>query len=289
VTRLILIDGLSVLYRAFFAIRELRTSDGCPTNAVFGFIRMLKQLREAWKPSHLGVVFDGGACKDRLAVLPEYKKNRPPMPPDLRSQISLAQEFLDLSRIPWVRQESQEADDVVASHAVRASTQFESVLIGTSDKDMFQLVNERVGIVAVSGGNACMGPAEVRVKTGVCPDQIVAWLALVGDSSDNIPGVPGIGPKTAAWLLAEFGDVESLRLRIGEVQKPKIRESLEKNWQTVERNLALVKLRTDLPVAEEWSSWMVTSPSPDRLMPYYMRLEFHALEKELCQSELPGL
>ena len=279
-------DGMAVLYRAFFAIRGLSTADGQPTNALFGFIRMVRQLQSVWQPTHMGVAFDGGACRDRTAILAEYKANRPPMPDALRSQLAPVCDYLDLAGIPWCREDGQEADDIIASLAFKATGSVEKVLIGTSDKDMFQLVDERVFIVPVSGTRECMDAAAVRAKTGVAPAQIVAWLALVGDSADNIPGVPGVGPKTAAKLLGDFGTLAELRAHIDLVANAKVRDALRENWARVELNVGLVRLRTDLDGPPDWDVWRVKSPDPGCLIPFYERMELRGLAAELRQKDL---
>ncbi len=285
-SRLILVDGLNVLYRAFFAIRDLSTADGRPTNALLGFIRMVRQMEMIWAPTHLGVVFDGGACVERVAMLAEYKANRAPMPDALRQQLEPVHEYLDLAGIPWRRDAGREADDVIASLAVQASEHLGDVLIGTSDKDMLQLVNERVSIVPVSGSRERMDAAAVREKTGVEPGQIVEWLALTGDTADNIAGVPGVGPKTAAKLIKDFGSVAELGRNLDRVASVKVRESLRDNWGRVERNVELVRLRTDLRGTADWSPCRVSPPDPLRLLPFYERMELRGLADSLRQKEL---
>ena len=189
-TRLVLVDGMAILYRAFYAIKELYTKDGRPTNAVFGFVRMLNQIREVWQPTHWAIVFDGGLPEERLELLEDYKAQRPPTPDSLSEQIDTAEEYLNKANISWVRQEGEEADDIIASIAAWAEQDAEKVLLASSDKDFYQLVNGKINMISVSGKNEAMGPAEVSAKTGVEPAQIVEWLALIGDSADNIPNRP---------------------------------------------------------------------------------------------------
>jgi DNA polymerase-1 len=286
--RLLLLDGHAILYRAFFAIRALSTRAGQPTNAVFGFVRMLGQLTRVWRPAYAGVVFDGGLSPQRMALLPEYKANRPAMPDALRGQLPLVEEYLDAAGIQHVRRAGEEADDVLASLATRAADGLGEVLIATSDKDMMQLVDARIGLVPVSGGGDRMGPEQVRAKAGVAPGQIVDWLALVGDASDNIPGVPGIGPKTAVRLLAEFGSVSELLRRPEAIASEKVREALAAHRALLERNLQMVRLRTDLPAPASWDEWRMSPPESGRLLAYFDRLEFHALAREHRQGDLFG-
>jgi len=282
---LILIDGTAVLYRAFYAIRELSTSDGEPTNALFGFIRMLQQLRDDWGPSHWIVVFDGGSPVERLELLPAYKAQRAPMPDELRSQIALAQEYLDCAGVKWLRMEKQEADDVMASLAEWAAPEAE-VLMATSDKDLYQLVDEQVRIVAVSGGKSEMRAEEVESKTGVTPGSIVEWLALVGDNADNISGVPGVGAKTAAKLLRQFGSLEEMWSRIDELPEGKIRTALIDSRETVERNVKLVKLNRDLDCGIGWDDLPAGDGDPARLLAFFERVEFDSMARALRQPDL---
>lgn len=286
--RLLLVDGLAALYRAFFAIPRLSTRAGIPTNAVFGFIRMLSQLRERWRPSHWGVVFDGGLSDEKLSLLGEYKSQRPPMPEALRTQISLAERYLDLARIVWFRAEKQEADDVIASlvQAARKELQTE-VLIATGDKDLYQLVDGQVRVVPVSGKEGALGPSEVRDKTGVSPSQVVEWLALAGDSADNIPGVPGVGAKTAARLLDQFGTLAGLHRHLEDVPGEKLRAALREHWSIVQRNVRMVSLSRDLGIPLEWSRLAVNEPAPRDLIPFFEELELHQMARAMRQGDLP--
>lgn len=283
---MILIDALAVLYRAYFAIRDLSTSSGRPTNAVFGFIRMLKHLKNEWNPTHWAVVFDGGLSEEKVTLLEEYKAQRPPMPDPLCEQIQTAEEYLDKSCISWVRQNNQEADDVLASVSAWAETETVEILIATSDKDMFQLVNEKVSVIPVSGKNTAMGPKEIQCRTGVSPLQIVDWLALAGDNSDNIPGVPGIGPKTAAKLLGRYGSVSALFEHVEDVSREKLKTSLKQNRDMVLRNVELVRLRRDLFCPFTWDELEVRPADPERLLPFFEELEFNAMAREMREGSL---
>jgi DNA polymerase-1 len=284
--RLMLVDGTAVLYRAFFAIRELSTASGKPTNAVFGFIRMLRQMRNTWSPTHWAVVFDGGMCRERVAALPQYKAQRPRMPEDLRMQVPTAQEYLAQADVAWIVQDGQEGDDVLASLAAQSAGRAAEILIATSDKDLFQLVGERTRIVPLAGQGGALGPAEVKLKMGVAPAQIVALLALIGDHSDNIPGVPGIGPKTGARLLAQYGSLDGLRQHLGELDSGKLRSALQEHWGLVMRNVEVVRLRTDLECGLKWDDLRARRPDTARLIPFFKELEFEGMAKELQQ---PGL
>jgi len=285
--RLVLVDGHAVLYRAFFAIKGLSTSGGQATNAVFGFVRMLRQLRETWAPTHWAVFFDGGLPESRLAILEEYKAQRPRMPDELRSQIPLVEEYLDCAGIAWIRRDGEEADDVIASVARRLAGHGDEVLLATGDKDMFQLVGETVRIVPVSGReNKAMGPAEVEEKTGVPPEQIVEWLAMVGDSSDNIPGVPGVGPKTAARLLRDFGSIDAIMERIDEIKREKLRACLLEHRDRMAANVEMVRLRDDLECELDWEDTEVRGADEERLLVFFERLELKSFAQELREKTL---
>lgn len=279
---LLLIDGTGVVYRAFYAIQHLSTRSGRPTNAVFGFIKMLRQLEQVWKPTHWAVVFDGGLPEERLARLPAYKAQRPPMPAPLREQFAPIEDYLRRSEVPSIRIDRQEADDVLATLAGAArAPRGAGVLIASSDKDLYQLVDERIGMVSPAKTGERMGPAEVLAKTGVPPARIVEWLALTGDSVDNIPGVPGVGVKTAAELLARFASLDDLWRNLDGIERPKLREALKAHREDVVRNLELVRLRRDLDVPVDWDAARVRPADPARLRPFFREMEFTSLEKAL--------
>jgi DNA polymerase-1 len=247
---------------------------------------MLEQLVGTWAPTHWAVVFDGGLPTERLELLNTYKAQRPPMPDALRSQMEWVEEYLDRAGVAWVRQERQEADDVLASMATWAEADAERILIGTSDKDIYQLVNGRIRLVGVSGKGVEMGPVDVEAKTGVPPSRIVEWLALVGDAADNIPGVPGIGPKTAARLLKQYGSLNALWAGLAGLESERLRKSLEENRGVVERNLGMIRLRKDLPCRLGWDDMLVRSPDPARMLPFFEKLEFKAMARNLEEPSL---
>jgi len=285
---LLLMDGTGMAYRAFFAIRELATRAGRPTNAVFGFVRLVRQLEARWQPTHWAAVFDGGTPAARLQLLPDYKAQRAAMPAALRSQFEPINAFLERARIPAVRLPAEEADDAMASLTVRARAAGADVLLATSDKDLLQLVSAHVTVVPTTASGAKLGPAEVRARTGVLPERIVEWLALTGDAVDNIPGVPGVGPKTAAKLLAQFGSLDGLWARLAELPVEKTRQALAGHRGVVERNLALIRLRTDLPAPLDWAALRRQPPDAPALQALFAELEFHALARELAGGAGPA-
>jgi len=242
VSRLLIVDGHAYAYRAFHAIRELRSPTGQPTNAIYGFVKMLEKMRAAVEPTHLIVVWDGGLNAERLAALPNYKAQRPEMPADLRLQLDGIVEFLAVAGIASYRADGVEADDYIATLARLAAEQW-NVVIASSDKDFMQLVSARIGLLNPNDKTGVIwGREQVLAKTGVEPGQVADWLALMGDAVDNIPGVPGVGPKTAAELLKQFGSVADLLARLDEVKSEKLRQSLRDSAAAVLRNQNLVRL-----------------------------------------------
>jgi DNA polymerase-1 len=284
----VLVDGMAVLYRSFYAIRGLATKAGRPTNAVFGFIRAMDQLRRTWSPTHWLVAFDGGLPRERLALMETYKAQRPPMPDALRAQLDPARDYLERAGIPWRRLEGEEADDVIASLATWARSEADRILIASSDKDLLQLVDERVHVVSTFGRPEELDAAGVKRKTGVEPSRIVEWLALTGDASDNIPGVPGVGAKTAAALLEQYGSLEGIWRRLADVHGEKLRQSLEASRGVVERNLGMVRLKAGLACGASWDSLAVRAPDPARLVPFLRELEFESMAREVREPELFG-
>jgi len=243
VSRLLIVDGHAYAYRAFHAIRELRAPDGRPTNAIYGFVKMLEKMRAAVSPTHLMVVWDGGLSAERLAALPDYKAQRPEMPADLRPQFDEIESFLAAAGIASYCADGVEADDYIATLARRAAAESWDAVIASSDKDFMQLVSERIGLLNPNDKTGVIwGREQVFAKTGVEPEQVADWLALMGDAVDNIPGVPGVGSKTAAELLKQFGSVENLLARLDEVKSEKLRQSLRGAAAAVVRNQKLVRL-----------------------------------------------
>ena len=281
---LLLVDGTALAYRAFHAIPHLSRADGTATNALFGFARLLKQLERIWKPTHRAVVFDAGTPAARLALCPEYKAQREEMPESLRSQLPLINEYLDVAAVPALRVEGEEADDVMGTAAVWAAGQGADVLLATSDKDMGQLVSPRVSMVSLTKSEARQGPAQIRERLGVPPEQVAAWLALTGDAADNISGVPGVGAKTAAKLLEEYGSLEGLRSRLADVAPDRIRESLARSLELLDRNLALTTLNCSLPVSLGWDALACRRPDWPQLIGFLDRMELTSLAREARES-----
>lgn len=244
---LLIVDGHAYAYRAFYAIRSLNSPTGRPTNAIYGFIKMLAKMRARVRPSHAIVVWDGGLSAVRRAALPEYKAQRPEMPADLAAQLDEIGRYLAAANIATFCGDGIEADDYIACVTRAAAQAGWEVVIASADKDFMQLVAPGTGLLNPNDKSETIWTAaQVRAKTGVAPEQIVDWLSLVGDSVDNIPGVPGVGPKTATELLRQFGSVAELYLRLAEVKSARIRAALQLAETDVRRNQQLVRLQDDL-------------------------------------------
>jgi DNA polymerase-1 len=248
---------------------------------------MLRKVRSLVQPSCWVVVWDGGLAAERLAIFPEYKAQRAEMPADLRSQLDQIVAYLRAARIPsWMR-EGSEADDCIAvlsSQAVEAGMR---VVIATGDKDFMQLVGSSVQLLGPGDKpDTFWGVEEVRRKTGVEPEQIVDWLSLVGDTVDNIPGVPGVGPKTASNLLGQFGSIEALYRRLSEVSSQRLRKSLAQSAQLVKRNQSLVRLDQSVICSLKVADLGVQTPDREELRSLYARWGFEGLSRELHEEEM---
>jgi DNA polymerase-1 len=262
VNRLLIVDGHAYAYRAFHAIRELRAPSGQATNAIYGFVKMLEKLRQAVSPTHCMVVWDGGLSGERMELLPAYKAQRPEMPADLRLQLDEIGRYLAAARVAQYRGEAVEADDYIASLARRAAAAGWNVVIASSDKDFMQLVSDRIGLLNPNDKSGAIWTREqVQAKAGVGPEQVADWLALMGDTVDNIPGVPGVGPKTAAELLKQFGTIEAMLARLDEVRSDKVRKALQEATAAIRRNQALVRL-AEVPC--EWRPEQLAVRPADR-------------------------
>jgi len=285
VNRLLIVDGHAYAYRAFHAIRNLRGPEGRPTNAIYGFIKMLEKMRGALEPAHLVVVWDGGLSAERMAAHPEYKINRPEMPADLRPQLDEMVEYLAAAGVASHCGDQVEADDYIACLARRAAAAGWHVVIASADKDFMQLVSERVGLLNPNDKSGTVWRREqVYAKAGVQPEQIADWLALMGDAVDNIPGVEGIGPKTAAGLLGQFGSIEALYARLAELKPGKVADALRASAARVQQNLELVKLHE---VSCDFVPEKLKPQPPDqeRLQDLLRRWGFKGMLGELMESQ----
>ncbi len=286
--RLLLVDGHAYAYRAFHAIRSLNSPDGSPTNAIFGFVKMLQKMLLILEPTHVLVVWDGGLAPERMAALPEYKAQRPPTPDALAAQFPQLEAWLDAAGFAQLQREDTEADDWIGTYAKAAEAAGWNVVIASSDKDFMQLVTERVGLFNPNDkSEKIWSAAEVEAKTGVQPHQIADWLALVGDSVDNIPGVRGVGPKTATELLKRFGSVEAIYGRLSEIKSESQRTSLLAATEIVKRNQLMVRLKCDLPDGPALESLAPKPATKPVLRDMYRRWNFRSLLAEISEEPVP--
>jgi DNA polymerase-1 len=284
----VLVDGSSYIFRAYHALPPLnRASDNLPLNAVFGFCNMLwKLLRDAnggEKPTHIAVVFDHSAKSFRNDFYPEYKAHRPEPPEDLVPQFALIRDAVKAFNVAGVEQEGYEADDLIATYAREAAGKGADVTIVASDKDLMQLVGPRVFMLDTMKSRR-IGEAEVAERFGVPPGKVVDVQALSGDSTDNIPGVPGIGVKTAAQLIAEYGDLETLLRRAGEIKQPKRRESLVQFAEQARVSRRLAELKEDVPVETKLGELAVRAVDPARLIAFCKAMEFNTLTRRVAEA-----
>ncbi|MBL8797708.1 MAG: DNA polymerase I, partial [Planctomycetia bacterium] len=249
-----LIDAHSLIFQVFHAISEMSSPTGMPTNALFGFARDVLFLKEEKRPEYLLCAFDAPGDTFRHEFYPEYKANRGPMPDDLVAQIPEMHRLLAALRVPVVSQVGMEADDLIATVARAGSARGLKVFICTSDKDCRQLLDERTRLYSLRKHQA-FGPDELLADWGVTPEQVIDFQTLVGDSVDNVPGVPGIGEKTAAKLLQEFGTVENILANVDRISGKKRQENLRAFAPLVERTRNLVRLKTDVPIPLDWEAW----------------------------------
>mgnify|MGYP002620778744 CR=1 FL=1 len=284
---LVLVDGSSYLYRAFHALPPLANSRGEPVGAVLGVVNMLMKLLDEHQPEHFAVVFDARGKTFRDELFAEYKAHRPPMPEELSAQVGPLLEVVEALGLPVLQVPGVEADDVIGTLARQATAAGMPTLVSTSDKDMAQLVDERVTLVNTMSGTM-LDPAGVVEKFGVPPERIIDWLALVGDTSDNIPGVPKCGPKTATKWLTEFGDLDTLKARADEVGG-KIGESLRAHLDRLDLSRELATIRCDLELDQGPADLQRRAPDLERLRSLYQRLEFNTLLRKLAEAGDAGM
>ncbi len=259
---LILVDAYSQIFRAFYAIRQLTNSKGEPTNAIFVFTRLLLKIQEDYPSRQGALLFDCGKVAFRLELAPDYKANRQPMPDELKAQIPAIRELAAAFGWPLLEEENYEADDLIAAFARNAAG---PVRIISSDKDLTQLITPEVRMLvpAEKNGFEERGIPQVQEKYSVPPEQMVDYLALLGDASDNIPGVPGVGPKTAAQILNAYGPAETWLDNPEKIDNPKLRAKLEGHLDVLRKNRKLIALRDDLPERFRNVETCLTRNAPD--------------------------
>jgi len=273
---LYLIDGSGFIFRAYHAMPPLTNPQGTPVGAVYGFVNMVRKLMDGQDCNHVVVVFDAARKTFRNRIYAEYKAHRPPAPDDLIPQFAIVREATDALNLPRIEMDDYEADDIIATYAKRAQKEGFEVTIVSSDKDLMQLIGPRVHMYDAMKDKK-IGDAEVMEKFGVKPDKVLEVLSLIGDSSDNVPGVPGIGPKTAAELINEYGDLETLLARAAEIKQPKRREVLQQNADAARLSRQLITLKEDVPGLPELGELAVRTPDPNKLIAFLTQQGFKSL------------
>ena len=296
--RIFLIDAYALIYRSYFAFisRPLTNSAGENTSAPFGFTRFLLDIREEFEPDYLAVVFDAGDSF-RDEVYPEYKATREKMPDDLRDSLARIRQIVEGFRDPIVELDGYEADDVIGTLARQAAEKGLEAVIVSGDKDFYQLVGPHVHLMNPGRGGSSgvaadwVTEANASDKFGIPPSQVADYLALVGDSSDNVPGAPGVGPKTAVQLLEQYADVEELIANAESLKPPRASRSLSENAEAIRMSKRLVTIMTDLDVELDLEAWKVHEPDNEALRDLFVELEFRRLADQFAvaaQSEAGG-
>ncbi len=283
-----LIDGSGYIFRAFHALPPLtRPSDGLPVGAVHGFCAMLWKLlqdsRKSSGPTHIAVLFDYSEKTFRNEIYQDYKAHRPPAPEELVPQFRLIRDAVKAFNIACIEQNGYEADDLIATYAKHALAGGGDITIVSSDKDLMQLVQPGV-LMLDTMKNRTIGPDEVRERFGVPPDKVVDVQALAGDSTDNVPGVPGIGVKTAAELINEYGDLDTLLAHAGEIKQAKRRERLQEFALQAKLSRELVRLKADVPLQVPVEQLGLRDPEPDALLGFLREMEFATLTKRIAEG-----
>ena len=287
--RLLLIDGHYYVYRSFFAIRNLSNSRGEPTNAIYGFLKTVRKMIKDLQPELAAVIWDEGMPKRRMELQPDYKATRAEMPDDMRSQLTVIQNLVPLMGLASIAVPDTEADDLMAAYTQEACKQGHEIVLATNDKDLFQLVDDRscrvyttnkTDLLAPSDPFALLGVDKVQQKWGVSPGQIGDVLALIGDSVDNIPGIEGLGPKTAAGLLKEHRTLDALLNNLDAVKNEKLREKLRAGVAQIRKNQEMVRLEIDLPLPVKLADLRIRPRYPE-FIAELERCEFKTLTTEV--------
>ncbi|MCX6935311.1 MAG: flap endonuclease [Verrucomicrobia bacterium] len=275
---MVLVDGHYYAYRSFYAITSLTNSKGEPTNAAYGFASALLRMVEDLKPTRGAVIFDGGIPRERLDTHPEYKANRKETPEALEKQFPLLREVAEALGWRAISVDEEEADDVIASYVMAAKGP--ECVVATNDKDLMVLAARGCRIYQPQAqGFALLGTAEVEAKWGVPAEKVPELLALTGDTSDNFPGVPGVGPKTAAKWILEHGTAEAVLAAADSIQPERLRPILQSSADIVRRNRKMVELRTAIPLPVPLQD-MVLRPNPAKQVELFRRLEFKRFTRD---------
>ena len=284
---LYLIDGSAYVYRAYFALPPLSNSKGLQTNAVYGFATMLMKILREHQPDGLVVAFDEKGPTFRHEEFAEYKAHRPEMPQGMQAQLPLVHRLVEAFGLPVMRAAGYEADDLIGTVARRAEADGKEVVIVTGDKDMYQLLSPAITIYDPVK-DKWIGEAECVARFGVEPARVVDVMGLMGDATDNIPGVKGIGEKTAIKLITRFGSIEELLKRIPEVTPPKTRALLTEQAEQARLSRKLALIQVDCPIEVEPSKPQVGSATQEPLIGFFRELEFFTLLKQVQSKEEPG-
>ncbi len=284
--KLFLIDGNSYCYRAFYAIKELRNSKGLPTNAVYGFVLMLKKLLASEKPDYLAIAFDLKGPTFRHKKFKEYKITRKPMPDDLVSQMALIKEVVSAYNIPIFEKQGFEADDILATIAKKVSKKDIMTYVVTGDKDMLQFVSDNIKICSTHKEGLVYDRKKVEERfSGLGPESIVDLMALAGDQTDNIPGVHGIGEKTAIDLIKEFGDIDMLYKNLDKIKSDSRKKTLKDGEESARMSKELAILDSAVPIDIDEESMCLSEPDTQRLLSIFKDLEFKAFAKEISSRD----
>lgn len=283
--RLFLIDGMSHIYRAFYAIKNLSSSKGMPTNAVFGFTTMLRKLIQEMKPDYIGVAIDLEGPTVRHQKFESYKATRKPMPEELALQLPYIRRVCDVFRVPVIGHQGYEADDVIGTLAGKAAAQGLLAIVVTSDKDMLQLVSDNILVMDPMKDNLLLDVQKVEEKLGVKPEQVPDLLGLWGDASDNIPGAPGIGEKGARELIQTYGSVENCLQNWDKVKRKTYQESLRDNTDLIRMSLELATISRDLPIQLDLDSLLLSEPDRKAAFDLFADLEFKSLMHEFLDEQ----
>lgn len=282
--KLFLIDGNSLLYRSYYAIQRLSTSQGFPTNALYGFLNSLRKLIEQENPQYLGIVFDVKGPTLRHKVFKDYKAHRKPMPEDLSRQIPVLKKIIKALNIPFFEFENYEADDVLGSLAHKASAQRMKSVIVTTDKDLLQLVDSKT-LVYNPSKEIYLDEQAVKEYFGVSPSQVIDVLALWGDPSDNIPGVPGIGEKTSKSLIQQFGSLDNILENRDQIKNPRLREKIEQNLKQLEISRELATIERGLDIELNLKALSLSEPNYEEITKLFQELEFTSLLADYLKEQ----
>ncbi|MFW6140020.1 MAG: DNA polymerase I [Acidobacteriota bacterium] len=281
--KLFLIDGNSILYRSYYAIRNLSNSKGFATNAIYGFLQTLRKIIKEEKAQYVGIAFDSKGPTFRHKIYPEYKAQRKPMPDDLVSQLPVLKKLLEALNIKVLERQGYEGDDILGTLAKKACKENIQTIIVTGDKDLYQLVNDSVMIYNVAK-ESYLNQKSIEDNFGVPPSKVKDLLALWGDASDNIPGVKGVGAKTAKKLLKNHGSIDNIMDHPEKIKNPRIKENIKKSKSDIEISRQLVSINTELPIDFNLNEFTLKEPNCDQLIPLLQELEFSKLLSDYMEN-----